>query len=84
MSEIEARRDRAMTAYWASGGKYNDPDGHPDGAEAAVRVATRVQITPEIVVAFESKEQGRCCDCGSNTPEGLRAAFRAAGFEVEQ
>jgi hypothetical protein len=44
--------------------------------EAAIGVATRVTITPEVLAAFR--------DTIDTTTAKLRAAFEAAGFEVEQ
>lgn len=83
MSELDERRQRAREAYWDNGGRYNDPDGHPEGAEAAIETATRVRITPEIAEAA-------CTQAGIGPGNIKRmlpiiaAAFRAAGFEVEE
>lgn len=81
MSALEERRQRAREAFWdASAGLMS---GARDGVESCIETATRVRITVEAVVAFEAQEQGRCCDCGSNTRHGLSAALRELGFEVE-
>lgn len=81
--EIVERRQRAREAF------YDRVDmgglGHvSQGLDEALETATRVQITPQIVVAFEDLDNERCCDCGIKTAAGLAGVFRAAGFEVEE
>jgi hypothetical protein len=80
------RRQRAREAAY-DGIELCGQCGKIHGAgdvEEAIEAAIRVKLTPEIVVAFEDQEADRCCDCGANTKAGLAAAFRAAGFEVEE
>jgi hypothetical protein len=80
---LAERRQRAREAYHDGLASIDTTTGMP-AVEDAIETATRVRITPETVVAFEDQEADRCCDCGSNTKAGLAAAFRAAGFEVEE
>jgi len=75
VSELDDRRQRARETYYDV---RNDegPDAH--GIEAAIETATRVRITPEIVMASG-------LPVGPEWPiKNLTAAFRAAGFEVEE
>ncbi|MFA9272612.1 MAG: hypothetical protein ACEQSX_18045 [Baekduiaceae bacterium] len=73
MSEIEDRRQRAREAYWDSGSGRISGDQVGD----AIETATRVRITPEIVAAVHRPDL-------LTDEDALRAAFTAAGFEVEQ
>jgi hypothetical protein len=84
VSEALARRRRlAMIAYYSNGGTDNDPAGHVDGAEEAVKTATRVQVSKDVVDAGEAAS-GYGGDIGRDTYRKIiTAAFRAAGFEVE-
>jgi hypothetical protein len=87
--ELTDRRQRAREAFWdASAGLMS---GAGDGVEAAIEVATRVRITPEIIEAARAGWLAASTDRASWTEEPgprqvgrLEAAFRAAGFEVEQ
>lgn len=76
MSEIEARRQRAREAFYDTVAIRDDGDVRPP-IEAAIGAATRVKITAEIVAAVH--RPGLLTD-----EDALRAAFEAAGFEVEQ
>lgn len=70
MSEIEERRQRAREAFYDV-----IETTHADSAiEAAIETATRVQITPELLATMDPAT--------GNREARLRAAFRAAGFEV--
>ena len=80
MSEIEARRKRAREAFWTD---ESLETGMECGAmRAAIETATRVEITPEAIEAFDVERNGSM-DAG-NIPAGLAAALTALGFEVEQ
>ncbi len=74
MSELEDRRQRAREAFYDRG--YDEFQA----VEAAIETATRVRITPEILAACHEPS-------GYLLPayirDILRAAFEAAGFEVE-
>ena len=84
--ELIDRRQRAREAYW------DDMRGlsmRTSGIEAAIEVATRVQITPEIIEAARAGWLAASTDRASWVEEPgprqygrLAAAFRAAGFEV--
>jgi hypothetical protein len=81
---LAERRERAKDAYHdeLSGGSIesgSDPvDVFAEAIDAAIETATRVEITPEVVAAFRDARR----DPASRTPDGLKAAFEAAGFEV--
>jgi hypothetical protein len=52
--------------------------------ESAIETATRVRITPEIMNAFNMEAIKSYEEAGGDPDAaGLRAAFLAAGFEVE-
>jgi hypothetical protein len=84
--EIEGRRQRAREAFWDLIPMMTDPNSLPHdpyeairpAVEAAIETSTRVQITPEIMRAVE-RENVR----GPVSIDAVRAAFVAAGFEVE-
>lgn len=65
------RRERARDAAWAAG------DDRQASVEAAINSATQVKITDDIVNAAR-----RASTIGFETPSGIKAAFRVAGFEV--
>lgn len=80
MSALGDRRQTAREAFWDC-----DDVSMGAGTEAAIEVATRVRITPEIIEStplpvgrFGSEEWIR-----EQRENLLRAAFAAAGFEVE-
>lgn len=73
MSALNDRRQRAREAY-------HDATDLPEkfsnrGLDEAIETATRVQITPEMLDAMNPAV--------GNREERLKAAFEAAGFEVE-
>lgn len=76
------RRQRAREAYYdeLSGGSIEsgtDPvDVFAEALDAAIETATRVRITPELLATMDPAI--------GNREARLRAAFEAAGFEVEQ
>lgn len=69
----EAGQDEFSSSY---GGMLSRAD-MIDAIDAAIEVATQVKITDDIVNAAR-----RASTIGFETPSGLIAAFRAAGFEV--
>lgn len=78
MSALDERRQRAREAA------YDAPNGPASGdIEPAIETATRVRITPEIITATL-----RSVDASPTAAPRYRiavtAAFRAAGFEVEE
>jgi hypothetical protein len=85
VSELDDRRQRAREAFYDMLHDEANDDGPvfelSDCVTGAIQTATRVRITPEIERAFidhpDEYEQG-------NVRGPLAAAFRAAGFEVEQ
>lgn len=87
MSEIEDRRHRAWEAY-------HDATDLPEkftqcGLADAIETATRVRITPEIIEAARVGYLGAgngswTQDPGPRQAARLKAAFEAAGFEVEE
>ncbi|MFA9272613.1 MAG: hypothetical protein ACEQSX_18050 [Baekduiaceae bacterium] len=79
MSEIEDRRQRAREAAHDA---WNNTVSPRQAVELAIETATRVQITPEAIEAFDVERNGST-DAG-NIPAGLAAALAALGFEVEQ
>lgn len=92
MSEIEERRQRAKEA--GHPGRVGpepaamDRDGldayHRIDLDAAIESATRVRLSPEIVDSGE-QASGHGGDISRDTYRSIiTAAFRAAGFEVEE
>lgn len=73
------RRQRAREAYWDA---RTDGNGMiaPDAVAEAIETATRVKLTPEVAEAFLAAPG----DDPDDIWGPLRAAFRAAGFEVEE
>lgn len=71
MDALTDRRQRAREAY------YDEPEFSIRHLDAAIEVATQVKITDDIVNAAR-----RASTIGFETPSGIKAAFRAAGFEV--
>lgn len=71
---LDERRQRAREAF------YDHPSESPiESLEAAVETATRVQITDEARKAYiDAWASGAC-----SVKEGLTAALRELGFEVE-
>lgn len=86
-NELADRRQRAREAFYDSAGDVNNP---ADPLEAAIETATRVQITPEIVATTRQVATEQMHDPQAPTDPAerwkviLTAAFRAAGFEVEE
>jgi hypothetical protein len=77
MSALEDRRQAAREAY-------HDATDLPEkfsqyGLTDAIETATRVRITPEIIDAATRVARGSW-----TFGPAVRAAFEAAGFEVEQ
>lgn len=84
---LEARSERRQAtreAYWDSFGGPPTAANTMSGAalEAAIETATRVRVDDDIVAAF--KQYGHPLPLEPNIIPALTAAFRAAGFEVEQ
>lgn len=77
---IASRRQCAREAYHDNGGA---PDARGEFApvEVAIEVATRVQVTPDLVTVM-LHEVDRLGVQNGGIEAGLAAAFRAAGFEV--
>jgi hypothetical protein len=71
MTALDDRRQSAREAFYDTyaDGTYVEVRG----VEEAIEVATRVRITQELIDAYSATD---------NIDDGLRAAFRAAGFEV--
>lgn len=70
------RRQRARETYYDTCVAGRDRvEGSAIALDAAIETATRVRITPEVRAAALAAD---------NIDDGLIAAFRAAGFEVEE
>jgi hypothetical protein len=92
MSALEDRRQAAREAGWdVTVGWSQESTAY--ALDAAVETATRVRITPEIIEAYRDARadlnreqiQGRPpATPDTLTRAGIRAAFAAAGFEVEE
>jgi hypothetical protein len=77
MSALDARRQAAREAYWdVPGGHTAYPERWLD---VAIETATRVRITPQIILAFTAAAPESLTD---DLTAPFRAAFEAAGFEV--
>jgi hypothetical protein len=85
-SPLDDRRQRAREAYAdksplpVAGGVMPQAAEAMAAIEEAIETATRVRITPGIVEAAAATGRG----FGFALPMAIEAAFRAAGFEVEQ
>lgn len=79
-SAYDARSQRAREAYWDAHGLEDRMMGRD--LQAAIETATRVQITPEAIEAFDVERNGSM-DAG-DISAGLAGALRELGFEVEQ
>jgi len=84
-SPLDDRRQRAREAYYDrySLGDHIGGSARKEAVRECVETATRVQITHEVILAFIEAP-----DPPESDPDDiagpLRAAFRAAGFEVEE
>lgn len=80
MSELTDRRQRARETGLdlVTAGGFSPGVLTSAGIEAAIETATRVRITPEIMNAAKPTVPWL------TEKDRLTAAFRAAGFEVEQ
>jgi hypothetical protein len=76
---LDDRRQRAREAYYDRYALGDNIGGSARKAAVSecIEIATRVRITPEIVAAAEASGDYAYVDM-------LAAAFRAAGFEVEE
>jgi hypothetical protein len=73
MTALDDRRQNAREAFWDDWGGEVMP-GSAESFDVAIEVATRVQITPELLATMDPAL--------GNRERRLKAAFRAAGFEV--
>lgn len=85
MSELEDRRQQAREAAQDEHGQSEYYGAEAANAvEAAIETATRVRITPEILAAARLAAEGSWTEePGPRQVARLRAAFEAAGLEVE-
>lgn len=91
-TELTDRRQRAREAAQdVEAGNFDDPQSGVRAVEAAIETATRVRVTPEIIEAARAGWLAASTDRASWTEEPgprqygrLKAAFEAAGFEVEK
>jgi hypothetical protein len=74
MSALEERRQAAREAFYDA-----NHVTMPDALNEAIGTATRVQITDEVLIAAVKARRA-----GPDTEGIIKAAFVAAGFEVEQ
>lgn len=89
VTPLEERRQRAREAgldAWHDALAVPELDDRAGNAlDDAIETATRVQITPEVQLAFLAiLTQIRSGEEAPTCIEALKAAFEAAGFEVEQ
>lgn len=85
--ELESRQQRARQAFWdelmaPQPGRIASPEDTQVALESAIETATRVRITPEIEDAAQNAFP--VFTSGDEARFMLTAAFRAAGFEVEE
>jgi hypothetical protein len=78
MSALEDRRQAAREAGWDATVGWSQ-ESTAAALDAAVETATRVRITPEMIDAATRVARGSW-----TFGPAVRAAFEAAGFEVEQ
>lgn len=81
--ELADRRQRAREAYYDSTMARGAPEGSAIALEQAIETATRVRITPEIEAVAE-QAAGEFFGGRVQRRAIIVAAFRAAGFEVEE
>jgi hypothetical protein len=72
-------REAGLDAYPSDGVPFAGPGAMLD---AAIETATRVRVDADVIAAF--KQYGHPLPLEPNIIPALTAAFRAAGFEVEQ
>lgn len=80
--ELADRRQRAIEA--ACDQHTIASPGVGLAIELAVETATRVQVTPELLRVAQSATECDPAECDPCIERALIAAFRAAGFEVEE
>ena len=86
MSELADRQQRAREAFWDRFAqpdtriKIEGSDQFAQVLEAAIETATRVRITPELL----HEARPNAFITMTETRRIIEAAFRAAGFEVEE
>jgi hypothetical protein len=80
-SPLAERRQRAREAFHDASPVMDSDiiDQVHGAAEEAIETATRVRVTPEIIQAFVEAP-----DDPEDIAGPIEAAFRAAGFEVEE
>lgn len=74
------RRQRARESFWDA----TFDVGAREAAEVAIETATRVKITADVIDAASDEFPWWTHDSKNDMREPLIAAFRAAGFEVEE
>jgi len=81
--ELADRRQRARETFWDDWGGQAMP-GSPEALDAAIETATRVRVDDDILSAacFASGLHENLY--GPPMRAALRAAFAAAGFEIEE
>ena len=78
VSAVEERRQRAREAFWDA--SHATPNVGT-ALDRGITAATRVKVTQEVVrAALVARDDNRW----GNMAKAVEAAFRAAGFEVEQ
>lgn len=81
MSALDDRRQSAVEAGYDVAESMDETN--PQVLDAAIETATRVRITPEIEAALLLPHAGEVLT-RARLIAGLRHAFEAAGFEVEE
>lgn len=81
------RRQAARLAYYDSTAQTGATEGSAIALDKAIETATRVKITTDIINEYTHGWYAAPREAGREYPDrrraGLIAAFRAAGFEVE-
>lgn len=81
MSAIEERRQRAREAAYDQMPVERMASSAWD-IERAIEVATRVQISPDLIRAAQNATECDPAECDPCIEAAVRAALEAAGFEV--
>lgn len=82
MSAIEERRQRAWGALFDARDSIRELPAAVDPVEVAIKTATRVQISPDLIRAAQNATECDPAECDPCIEAAVRAAFTAAGFEV--
>lgn len=79
VSPLDTRRQVIRLAYYDACSP-DRPEGSAIALETAIKAATRVQVTPDLLAAGGDADSAH--SYGADYGAIITAAFRAAGFEV--